>query len=172
MQRLWFVMITGTMSLLLWTLPVSAQADSRAIPPARSLRELELRFRQARRPMPDSILGRWTMVQLIMRGGSSDRQHEQHYGARRTDIAGEPFEWVLEVRRHSAAQYWVTHHNPWEPTGDSSKVRVRGTDITFEKEDGSDYLNVYRCRILGRDRLICLNAESTTWDGVEFTRDP
>jgi hypothetical protein len=173
MQRLRFVIITGAASILLSTLSAFAQEDSRALPPARSLRELELRFRQARRPMPDSLVGRWTMVQFIMLNESSDgRRHELHYGARRNDISGEPLEWVLDLRRHSAAQYWVTHHNPWEPTGDSSRVLVRATDITFEKEDGSDYLMVYRCRILGKHRLICLNAKGTAWDGREFTRDP
>jgi hypothetical protein len=150
----------------------SSQATTRTAPPARSLADLVVRFREARRPEAKALLGRWTQRQAIMLDRSPEgKPWERIFGARRSDIPGNPLAWVLEFRRVPGAGYEVTSHNPWEPTNDRSVIRFRATDITFEKETGSDLLSKYRCRALTRSRLVCLNAEGPVWQAVEFTKD-
>jgi hypothetical protein len=151
----------------------SSQVATRTTPTARSLADLVARFREARRPEAKALLGRWTQRQAIMLDRSPDGESwERIFGARRSDIPGNPLEWVLEVRRAPGVGYEVTSHNPWEPTNDRSVIRFRATDITFEKETGSDVLSKYRCRALARSQLVCLNAEGPVWQAVEFTKDP
>lgn len=94
---------------------------------------------------------------------------ERRFGARRDDMPGHPFEWVFDIAQ-VARGYQVKHQNPWEPTGDVSRVQFRATDITFEKDSGGDMTMGYRCRALGTRRLICLNAKGAAWDGREFTK--
>lgn len=150
-----------------------AQEDARDTAAARSLDNLASRFRQARHPQAATLAGRWTMHQSIMRDRSSEgRMIERVFGARQRDIPGNPLEWVLEIRRRSGVGYEVTSHNPWEPTNDRSVIRFRATDITFEKETGSDTRSTYRCRVSGRRQLVCLNATGPILEGVEFVTDP
>lgn len=165
------LLLAGCIGLLL-ARPAGAQRDTSRLAPARSMRELQARFRRAHRPTRAVIVGRWIMVKGIMLEKRSDGEPiERLFGARREDLSGHPLEWVVDVWHDPRIGYQARHQNPWTPTGDISIVRFRRTDITFEKEDGSDMPMLYRCRAVGTRRLVCLNADGPAWDGREFSKE-
>ena len=173
-MRIAQVVLVGAACCIALTAKANAQAvSSDSFASARSLAELRSRFDRGRRPSPKELVGRWTMQTEIIRedGDGADQVKERVSGARRDDIRGHPFEWTLEIRRVSGSAYEVTSHNPWEPTGDTYPVRFIRSEITFDKEFGSDMAETFRCRAPGARRLVCLYARDPGWKGLEFTKD-
>lgn len=154
----------------------SAQASgaSDTLPSTRSFVELRTLFRQGHRPSSTMLIGSWTMRAEITRERDyrTKKWRERSTGARREKLAGQPFEWTIDIRPGTNNSLVLTSHTPWEPTNDTSLVRFREAEITFEKDFGGDDLVAFQCRATTPRRLVCFNDWSPLWQGLEFTRDP